>query len=171
VVALRSGHSLASALKEWPASLAQALGPGKWVLLPLVDQLRTDIDRGATPEEALAAMAEQVGLEEMRMLAQVVRVARQRGADLSQVVSQAAQTLAETLDVKAQMQSLTAGKRAEGLVITFLPPVMLLVLTLSNPGYAAPLIQTGAGRIILALALLMEAGAFLVSGWLLQGEV
>jgi tight adherence protein B len=168
---LRSGQSLATALRLWPDGLAQTLGDGRSLLLPAIRRVRDELDRGATPEEALTALAERLGLEEMRTLAHVVRLSRQRGSDLGPVVSETVRMLHETLEVRLKLQTLTAGKRAEGLVITFLPPAMLLVLTLVNPTYAAPLVHTNAGRLMLGVALALMTTSFFVSRWLMQSEV
>lgn len=171
VVALRAGHSLPTVLLEWPGALARTLGPGRWLLVPQVERVREDLLRGATAEEALGALAERLDLEEMRMLARVVLLARRRGSDLSEIVARAAQVLAETLDVKSQMVALTAGKRLEGLILTLLPPLMLGLLFLVNPTYVAPLIETTIGQVILAIVLVMEVGSIFLGRWLLQGDV
>jgi tight adherence protein B len=171
VVALNAGQSLSTALLKWPAAAGRAMGPGKWVLLPHIRRLRAELQRGATPEEALTALGDRLDLDEIRTLTHVVRLCRRRGGDLGQAVSRSAAMVTEALDVRAQMHTLTAGKRAEGLLLTFLPPVMLLILTLANPIYALPLVQTNPGRLILVVALLLEAACFSLSRWLLEDDL
>lgn len=170
-VSLRSGLSLVSALAEWPRAIAQTVDTRRSALHPEVQRLAGDLARGATPDEALDALAGRLRLEEVRMLALVVRLSRRQGGDLGQVVAQTAQVIESALEVKSQVRTLTAGKRAEGMVVTLLPPAMLLLLTLENPSYMAPLIHTGPGRFILAVVLLLEAAAILFGRWLMQVEL
>lgn len=170
VTLLQAGCSPATSLQRWPEAVARALGAERTVLVPELERVRADLDRGATPEEALDALALRLPVDEFRMLAHVVRLCRRRGGDLTLAVSQAAAVLTESLEVRAQMLTLTAGKRAEGLVLLFLPPIMVGLLALTNPQYAAPLIETNAGRLILAVVLLLEAAAFFISRWLLQAD-
>lgn len=171
VVALRAGQSLPTALGEWPESLARALGTDRSILVPQLRKVQQEMTRGATAEEALDSLAERLRLEEMRMLAGVVSLCRRRGGDLEQPIAQAAQMLSDALDVRSQIRALTAGKRMEGVVLTLLPPIMLLVLTLVTPSYILPFIQSPAGRYILAVVLIMEVISFLLGRWLLQDDL
>ena len=170
-VSLRSGRSLPTALQEWPRELAATLGQGKWVLLPEIRRVQEEMTRGATPEEGLMALAERVDLEELHILARVVTLCRRRGSDLGEVVSEAAQMLAEALAVRSQMSALTAGKRAEGALLTFLPPVMVLLTNLASPDYMGPMVQSNLGRLMLVIAAAMVAASFVLGRWLLDTDL
>jgi|GEM_PF-5239925 len=171
VLALRAGQSLSTALQALPRALTQALGPGRWILPAHVARVSEDLTRGATPEEALQSLADRLGLEEVRLLVQIVKLARDRGGDLSLVVAQAAQMLAERIEIRTQILTLTAGKRMEGIVVTLAPPIILSILWLENPAYMAPLVQTNLGRMLLAVAIVLETASFFLGRWLMSTEV
>lgn len=167
---LRAGHSLPTALHLWPGGLRRACGPGNWLLIPQAEWLAEQLDRGANPEEALGAMARRLSSEELSMLARVIALGRRRGTDLSHAVAEAARLLADGIAVRSQVRALTAGKRAEGLILLLLPPVMLLLLLLANPTYARPLVETAPGRMMLAIALILQTLSFVMGQWLLQSD-
>lgn len=170
-VSLHSGQAVATALGNWPQDIARSMGTGQSVLLPEVERVKADMGRGDTPEGALTALADRLDLDEVRMLAVAVRLSRQRGADVGDVIARSADMLEGAAAVRAQVQRLTASKQVEALAIALLPVIMLALFMMVNPDYIAPLIQTAAGRVILGIALLLETAALLLGRWLTHIEV
>lgn len=170
-VSLRAGRSLPTALRSWPDEITRVLGPGQHPLLAGAHQVRLGLDRGATPEEALAALARRLELEEAHLLARVASLCRRRGGDLGEAVAGAAGALAGKLEVLAQIRTLTAGKRAEAWVISLMGPAVLIAVALESPDYLMPLLTSTTGRALLVAAVTMQVLAFLLGRWLLQMDL
>jgi tight adherence protein B len=81
---------------------------------------------------------------------------------MAEVLDRAADTIRERADIRRLVKTLTAQGRLSRWVLTLLPFVLGIVLTLVNPGYLDPLFTTNAGRFLLILSVLMVTAGSLV---------
>ena len=63
-------------------------------------------------------------------------------------------------DITTEIDSVTADGRLSSKVLLALPPITLVVVSAMSPGYAKPLIDTGGGRMLSMVGVLL---AF--AGW------
>lgn len=125
----------------------------------------TDARLGLPVEQALDKMAERVRSTNFTWTVMAVRIQREVGGNLAEVLETLAGTIRERDQVERQIQVLTAEGRLSALILFCLPFFLAVVLYLVNPGYVSLLFTTFSGLAMLALALmLMGAGAV----WLRQ---
>jgi tight adherence protein B len=106
---------------------------------------------------------------ESRDLDQVALVAslqRETGGNTAEVLDRVTDTVRERLALRRSVETLTAQGRLSRWVLTALPVVLLIAMSLINPSYPAPLFHTTPGHIALVLAAVM-----LVSGSLVIGRI
>jgi tight adherence protein B len=72
--------------------------------------------------------------------------------------------------IQQQIRALTAQSRMSGLVVGFLPVVLLIAFSAIQPSYTHTLFYEPAGRMILKVAAGLDIAAFLVIRWLLKVE-
>ena len=87
-------------------------------------------------------------------------IQRQVGGSLAGLFDMVAETVRERQQFARKIKGLTAMGRASAYVLVSLPFVLVLVITLINPEYMAPLYHTPTGQTMIMIALgLMAVGS------------
>ncbi|HVM51766.1 MAG TPA: type II secretion system F family protein [Acidimicrobiales bacterium] len=153
---LRAGYGLVQAVdlaaRELPA--------------PAGDELRrvtTEVRLGRDLADALEGAADRTGHEDFRWAVQAIRIHREVGGDLASVLDRVAETVRARAHLRRQVAALSAEGRVSALILGLLPPGLLAVMALLNPGYLSDLVGNRTG-----VALLATAGALMAAGvvWL-----
>ncbi|MDA8383776.1 MAG: type II secretion system F family protein [Betaproteobacteria bacterium] len=151
---LRAGVSLAVALEnlvnETKAPLSQ-----EFALMLRAQRL------GASFEDSLKDMEKRLPVQEFLLFSAGLRIARETGGNLAEMLESLADTMYRKLQVEGKIDSLTSQGKIQGLVMAALPLLLMLVLDLMQPQAMHPLFHTMTGWITLAAVAFME-----VMGWL-----
>ncbi len=115
---------------------------------------------GRDMEDALDGIARRVQNEDFEWVVDAMRINRQVGGDLAQILDQVAETIRARNRLKRQVAALTAEGRISALVLGVLPIGMGLILYTSNPDYMDPLFSRTIGWVMLGVAVgLLVTGA------------
>jgi tight adherence protein B len=118
---------------------------------------------GRPVDEALEAMADRIGSEELRFVIMSVTIQREVGGSLADLFQTVSDTVRARQQFRRKVHALTAMGRASAYVLVALPLVTAALIALANPGYLAPLVQQPAGQVMLvAIAAMTIVGAFLL---------
>jgi tight adherence protein B len=116
---------------------------------------------GAPIEDALEDVADRMGSKDFRWVVMAIRIQRQVGGNLAEVLSTTAATLRERERLRRQVQVLSAEGRLSAYVLFGLPIFFALYLMTTRAEYLKPLITDPIGWILLALmGILLAVGAF-----------
>ncbi|MDX1509710.1 MAG: type II secretion system F family protein [Nitriliruptorales bacterium] len=116
---------------------------------------------GLPLNEALDDMAERVGSEDFRWVVVAINIQAQVGGNLAELLDTIANTLREREMVRRQIAVLSAEGRLSAVILTALPFVIVLYLSVVNPEYIGTLISHWVGRILIGFGLvLMGIGIF-----------
>lgn len=162
---------LSDALMIMSGSLRSGFGVGQaidTVAEEMPDPLGSEMRRailearlGRDIEDALQGVADRVQNEDFEWVIDAMRINRQVGGDLAQILDQVGETIRARNRLKRQVAALTAEGRISALVLGLLPVGMAIILYSSNPDYMDPLFSRTIGWIMLGVAVgLLAAGAF-----------
>jgi tight adherence protein B len=150
---LRAGHGMMQALEM----------AGRELESPAGDELRrltTEVRLGRDLVDALDGLAGRVGSEDFEWVAQAIRIHREVGGDLTEVLDRVAETVRARGHLKRQVDALSAEGRMSGGILFALPFVTAAMLAVINPEYLGELFQSGVGLAMVALgAVLLTVGA------------
>jgi tight adherence protein B len=104
--------------------------------------------------EALQALADRFGTEDLEWVVQAVDIHREVGGDLAAILDTVAATIRERGQLQRHVQALTAEGRLSAYVLTGLPIVLALALKAINPDYFEELTH--------GIGLLLSGGAVLM---------
>lgn len=163
-------EQLGDALMIMAGSLRSGFGVGQaidTVAEEMDDPIGTEFRRailetrlGRDMEDALDGIARRVQNEDFEWVVDAMRINRQVGGDLAQILDQVAETIRARNRLKRQVAALTAEGRMSALVLGVLPIGMGLILYSSNPDYMDPLFSRTIGWVMLGVAVgLLVAGA------------
>ena len=111
-----------------------------------------------------AALAEDLGLEELQSLTPLLQAALSWGADLAEIFSLAAESLVQSLECGAEVAACLAQRRLEGLLLAASPFIFVMVLRNTAADYMEPMLITFTGQALMLLVLGMQ----LLGAWLFQ---
>lgn len=114
---------------------------------------------GLALEQALENLAKRINSESVDWMVLAVRVQREVGGNLAEILDILANTIQERDAVKRQIQTLTAEGRISAIVLVALPFFLMFILLIVNPGYLTPLFTTIPGIIMtIGTSIMMVVG-------------
>jgi tight adherence protein B len=116
-----------------------------------IGRVLLDINLGKSTEDALVAMNERCGSDDMDMFVTAILVQRQSGGNLAEVLESVAATIRERERIKGEIKTLTAAQRFTAWVLSLWPATLAFVFYLINPEIMSLLWTTGAGVVLLVI--------------------
>lgn len=154
--ALRAGHSLFGAfeiiVKEMPKPINK-------IFKTLTDEIALGIDT----KEAMKALQNAVpGSIDLRFFTTVVILQREIGGNLIKLLEILAKTIRERFKMIGQLKAQTMQAKFSGIIVSFVPPVIAIILFVIAPEYMNYLINHPWGKIALGLAIVSMIIGFIV---------
>jgi tight adherence protein B len=152
--ALQAGHSLQQAVDTVVHEAGDPIA-GEF------QRVLTEARLGRPLEDAFEAMATRTGSVDFEWTVMAIRLQRQVGGNLAEVLSTVSQTIRERYTLKRQIKALSAEGRLSSLILSVLPVLLFAALLTFNPQFLRPLYTTGIGIMMMAGAgVLMAVGVF-----------
>lgn len=152
---LRAGHSFTGAIQLVAQEMPDPVGAE-------FRQVFDEQNLGVPLREALTGMTRRVDSLDARFFVTAILIQRETGGNLAEIIDKIAHVIRERFRIQGQLKIFTAQARMTGLILTFLPVGIALVITLLNPDYIRPLWFERAGRLLIALAVCMQVAGGLV---------
>jgi tight adherence protein B len=119
---------------------------------------------GMLAEDALDGIAERTGSQDFSWVVMAIRIQREVGGNLAELLNSVAGTLRERERLRRQVAALSAEGRLSGIILAALPVVFAVYLLLARPEYIDPLFSTPLGVLLLGSGIIALAiGAFWMS--------
>lgn len=151
---VKAGHSIPESLQEAVPLLASGIREE-------IAWLCQVIRLGTPLPDAFLAWEQRMACEEVSMIVFPLRIAIPAGGNLYELLSRCRDILRAKTQQEERMHSMTAQARLQAIVLSLLPPGFIGVLSKVDPEYLDRCLRTGAGRSILAIALVLQ-----VLGWI-----
>jgi tight adherence protein B len=147
--ALRAGASFPTALE---AVVHESAAP----ISQEFDLLMREIRLGIDLDIAMRNVERRIPVPDFLMVTAAVTIAREVGGNLAEALESVARTLREKLQMEGKIKALTSQGRMQGIVMTCLPLLLMLVLRFMEPKAMAPLFNEPVGWGTLAVIGVME---------------
>ncbi len=132
ISALQAGHGLLQAMQlaaeEMPAPTSEELG-----------RVVQEVALGYTMNDALERLVERMPNEELEMVISAIAIQSEVGGKLSDILENIVETIEERVRLQGEIRALTAQQRMSGYLITGMPFILALIISVINPGYLSPL--------------------------------
>lgn len=153
---LKAGSSLSVAIERCLLELKQLYGSNRQK--PIVDEFELivyDIQIGKSITEALEGFKKRVHMEDIDSFVNAAIITEKTGGNLTEVMANVVEMISDKIEVKREINTLTAGKRTEGKLLTFMPVAVVIILSMVAPTYMAPMYETFAGKILMVLGVVL----------------
>lgn len=147
--ALRSGHSLASAMKVVVDELPDPIS--KEFNIAYEEQ-----NLGIPLENALKNLYIRMPNMDYKFFAMAVAIQRQSGGDLAEILDKIGHIIRERFRILGQVQALTGEGRISGIVLMVLPIALFFAVWRLNPDYVMMLFTDELGRQMVAGAVVLQ---------------
>ena len=86
-------------------------------------------------EELFLSLGKRCQIEDVENFAAVFFTAKRTGGDMVKVIQTSARMLGDKIDVKKEIESPLAAKKAEQMIMSFMPAGIIFYLKLTSPGF------------------------------------
>jgi tight adherence protein B len=107
-------------------------------------------------------MSKRLTSESFELVVLTTDVQRRIGGNVAEIFDQVADTVRKRQQFSARVRALVAMGVMSARVLLGMPFALAAILTVINPGYMSPLYETGAGRVLILVALVMMTVGALV---------
>jgi tight adherence protein B len=152
--AIRAGHPIGAGIKIVADEAAE----------PVAGEFQRTFDEqrfGLPFDDTMLALSVRVPLIDLRMLVTAVLIQREVGGNLAEVLDNLGDVIRQRFVVQRQLRVHTAQGRLSGNVLGFLPIAVGSIIFMVNPGYVNVLFQHPLGRLMLIIAVVLQAIGFM----------
>jgi tight adherence protein B len=144
---LKAGHSFNQAMET-------IIREGAMPTSKEFERVSNETRLGRPSDEAMEGMAQRIGSLDFEFVVMSVNIQRQVGGSLAELLDQIADTVRSRQQFRRKVKALTAMGRASAYTLVGMPFLMAGLLTLINPSYLLPLVNTNAGHIMVVTGLI-----------------
>ena len=141
--ALKAGFSITQAfesiVKEGEQPIAQEF-----------DMFLQQTRLGVNFSESLGNMEKRVGSDDLSLVINAIETARKTGGNLTEIFEKIASTIRERMRIENRIQTLTAQGRLQGIIVSMMPVVIGVALSIVDPGLMMPFVHSMSGMLIMA---------------------
>lgn len=152
---LRAGHSLTSAVELVSQELPEPTG-GLFKIGYEQQKL------GMRIAESLETLLDKIDSVDLRFFVTIIKINSETGGNLSEILEKLADTMRSRLQIRRQVQTLTAEGRLSGYVLLLLPVFVFIAFYLRNPGYMEVFFVERVCQISLVVAGFAQVAGFLI---------
>ena len=155
--AFRSGMSTMQAIeivsKELKGPIAQEF-----------KKMHLEISYGLSLDVVFERFSKRVESEEVSYITSSLSILNKTGGNIIKVFSSIEKMLFSKRKLRSEMKSLTSSSRMISKILLIMPFIFVVIISILNPSYFAPLITTSIGRLILFMIILVYSlYAFIVN--------
>ncbi|MDO5318621.1 MAG: type II secretion system F family protein [bacterium] len=152
--ALRAGFSINQAFESVVESGEKPISQEFSVLL---QQMRV----GLPFDEALASLDRRVASDDLTLVCTSIDIARKTGGNLTDIFDKISETIRGRMRIERRVRTLTAQGRLQGIIVSLMPLVLGIAMTVLKPDVMKPFLFSLKGAICVGITL-----ALVTVGWL-----
>lgn len=126
---------------------------------PIAQEFQTvlqEIRLGSSLQDALNKLGMRVPRPDVQMFVTSINILQETGGNMAETFQTINYTIRERQKIEKKIDALTAQARTQGLIISMVPFVLLLVMGIADPAMVKPLFTTIPGVIALLMVLALQ---------------
>lgn len=159
--AVSTGRSLGQAIEESIKFWEGTYDESDYIIKELMLMSKKMRESNISDIDAFKDFAERSDLDDIRDFMTVCKTCKSTGADFAAAIDKGSEIIENKIDIERELKSITAQKQFEGKIVALAPIVIILAIKLMSPSYMMPLYDTGIGKIISTISLVLTASGFI----------
>lgn len=156
---VRSGYAAENAFVESMKDMELMYGKNANILKELCI-IKGGLESHSSLEQLLFDMGSRTQLREIKEFAEVFVIAKQNGANMSEVIKSTAGQISADRYLKEEMKTILASKILEGRIMNFIPFFLMIYVECTTPGYFAVFYGNTRGVLLMTVFLIWYISAY-----------
>ena len=153
--AVRAGHAFTTALEMITAEVAEPVS-GEF------RQLYEEQKFGMPVRDALMNLTDRMPLVDVKFFVTAVMLQRETGGNLAEILDNLSYVIRERFKIQRQVRVYTAQGRLTMALLMGMPPIIVTVMLVLNPGFIHPLFADPIGHTLLVLGITLQTIGYFV---------
>ena len=162
--AVRAGHAFTTALELIANEISEPIA-GEF------RQLYEEQKFGLPVREALVNLTERIPLVDVKFFVTAVMLQRETGGNLAEILDNLSYVIRERFKILRQVRVHTAQGRLTMVLLMALPPTIVVLMLIFNPGFIRPLFTDHLGHALIVGGITMQTLGYFVIRKLIQIQV
>lgn len=116
----------------------------------------SQIKLGLSIEEALVGLGNRIPIQDVAMFVTAINILKETGGNMGETFATMVEVIRERQKIQKKIEALTAQGVTQGVIITLVPFILLVVFLVVDPGFVKPLFTTVWGIIMLIIMLFLQ---------------
>lgn len=142
VSSMKAGYSFQAAMKFIGEEISDPLGPE---FARFYEEQRLGMD----VRTALITLQQRIESLDLKMFVTAILIQRETGGNLGEVLEKISTLMRERAAIKGEIETLTAESKLSARILGALPFVVFAAVSLLNPGFLRPMLETDSGPWVL----------------------
>jgi tight adherence protein B len=121
---------------------------------------------GMSFDEALSSLEQRVASDDLTLVCTSIDIARRTGGNLTEIFDRISETIRGRMKIERRVKTLTAQGRFQGIIVSVLPIILGIILTMLKPSMMMPFLMSAKG--IIAVVVMF---ALITFGWLIIRKI
>jgi tight adherence protein B len=153
--AVRAGHAFTTALEMIANEVAEPVA-GEF------RQLYEEQKFGLPVRDALVNLADRIPLVDVKFFVTAVMLQRETGGNLAEILDNLSYVIRERFKILRQVRVHTAQGRLTMVLLMALPPTIVVLMQLLNPGFIRPLFTEWLGHVLIVVGIALQTMGYFV---------
>jgi len=153
--AVRAGHAFTTALEMIANEVSEPVA-GEF------RQLYEEQKFGLPVRDALLNLADRIPLVDVKFFVTAVMLQRETGGNLAEILDNLSYVIRERFKILRQVRVHTAQGRLTMVLLMALPPVIVVIMTILNPGFIQPLFTDPIGHALIVGGITLQTLGYFV---------
>jgi tight adherence protein B len=153
--AVRAGHAFTTAIEMIANEVAE----------PVAGEFRKLYEEqkfGLPVRDALMNLAERVPLVDVKFFVTAVMLQRETGGNLAEILDNLSYVIRERFKIQRQVRVFTAQGRLTMLLLMGMPPLIVLIMMITNPTFIRPLFRDPIGHALVVIGITLQTIGYFV---------
>lgn len=160
---LRAGYAAENAFAEAHKDMCMLYGKGSLICRE-TERIVAGLRNRVVLETLLTQFAQRSGNEQITEFAEVFRVAKRNGGNMTQILTRTAQVIGSRIDVEKEIEVLLSAKKMEARIMEIVPFFIVFYVGATSKGFFDPLYHNLFGILTMSVCL----AVYLVACYMLE---
>jgi len=112
-------------------------------------RLLKELSLGQEADKALKNLVARVESDDLALVVRAILIQKETGGNLAEILDTISTTIRDRVKIQGEIKTLTAQGRLSGMIVSFMPVVLIGIMYMINPEYISVLFQHPIGRMLL----------------------
>ncbi len=168
---LSAGKSIEMAFRDCLGDLAILYPSCDTYIIQELQYIIRRLEMNQTVEEALSDFAQRSHLEDVSNFVDVFITCKRTGGNMIEIIKNTSNVIADKIHIKNDIATMLTEKKFEQKLLNIIPIALILMLSLNAKEYMQPVFNTGIGRIMMTISIVLLGAAYLISKRIMDIEV